>query len=395
MNDDSRLFFSHFPDARGAVYHAFTPYRFCPIGAHVDHQYGFVTGFAIDKGVTLLYQRTDDASVRLFSEDFPTEVAFSLHDDQIRKQGDWGDYLRGAVYALGKKHRLLRGIRGVIKGSMPIGGLSSSAAVILCYLQALMQANDHILNPRETIDTAYIAEHNFVGVSVGLLDQSCEMYCRKNHLLYLDTKERNSELIPANPDMPDFDIVIFYSGLSRRLGSGFNNRVDELRAASWYLKSLENLPLNPFSETRLRDVPEEVYHKHEHSLPEPFRRRARHFYEECARVHRGAQAWRKGDLVEFGKQVFLSGESSINNYETGSPHLIALHEALLEAPGVYGGRFCGAGFKGCAGAIVDPTKTEDCIEFVTKRYLDKYPNLLGAYSAHVCRTADGVSALLK
>jgi len=190
--------------------------------------------------------------------------------------------------------------------------------------------------------------------------------------------------------MPAFETAVFYSGVPRRLGSGFNNRVDELRAAAWYLKAMEGMPLGPFAENRLRDVPEEAFLRREADLPQPFRRRARHFYTECGRVRRGVDAWRRGDMAAFGQLVFESGQSSIENYETGSPELIELYRAMREAPGVYGGRFSGAGFRGCCVALVDPARREQAAQFVERRYLDKFPAMKDTYSCHFCGTRDGV-----
>ena len=394
MSEALELFERRFPGARGAVYRAFSPYRVCPLGAHVDHQYGLISGFAIDKGVELCYQMTGDGVIELVSEDFPGTARLSVLDRSIERAGDWGDFARGCVWALGRRRRLWRGVRGVVRGSLPIGGLSSSAAVILCYLQALLQANDLLMDASELIDVALEAERDYVGVSVGKLDQSCEVYARRGHLLFLDTLDQTYELIAQPAHMPPFDIVVFYSGLSRKLGAGFNTRVDELKAASWYLKALEGLPLGTFADSRLRDVPAQVYYRRENELPEPFRRRARHFYTECERVRKGAQAFRAGDIAAFGQLVFESGLSSIQNYETGSEHLIALYEALTQADGVYGARFSGAGFKGCCVALVDPARREQCVEYVTGKYLSRFPELRGAYSVHVCKTEDGVGGAL-
>ena len=114
------------------------------------------------------------------------------------KQGDWADYLRGATLMLGEKYQLKIGISGVIEGGLPIGGLSSSASVIICFLSALCKVNDIHLSPSEMIHIAKEAENKYVGVSCGKLDQSCEVLAKKNQLLYLDTKDDTYELIPTN-----------------------------------------------------------------------------------------------------------------------------------------------------------------------------------------------------
>ena len=112
-------------------YHIFSPYRVCPLGAHVDHQHGLVTGFAIDKGVDLWFNVREDSVVKLTSLSFEGDVEFHLNTPSQVKEGHWGDYARGAKYALRKRFELKRGIEGVIQGSLPVGGLSSSAAVLI------------------------------------------------------------------------------------------------------------------------------------------------------------------------------------------------------------------------------------------------------------------------
>ena len=127
-------------------YHIFSPYRVCPLGAHVDHQHGLVTGFAFDKGVDLWFTPTEDGSVNLKSLTFDGEISFNVKMPSQVKEGNWGDYARGAKYALKKRFELTKGIEGVIKGSLPVGGLSSSAAVLTAYVMALAKANNITLS---------------------------------------------------------------------------------------------------------------------------------------------------------------------------------------------------------------------------------------------------------
>ena len=113
---------------------AFCPYRVCPMGAHSDHQYGKITGLAIDKGVMIAYGPKKNGVVEMRSLQFPTRAQWHIRQVEEKPVGDWADYLRGATYALAKKYPLNVGICGVIEGTMPIGGLSSSAAVIIAFL---------------------------------------------------------------------------------------------------------------------------------------------------------------------------------------------------------------------------------------------------------------------
>ena len=274
---------------------------------------------------------------------------------------------------------------------MPIGCLYSYAAIIIYFISDLCKTNDIKLTPKEMIEIAKEAENKYVGVACGKLDQSCEVYCRKDNLLYMDLKDDSYELIPRQANMRPYKIAIFFSGIERTLaGSAFNMRVDECRSAAYALKAYAGMEYGKFEETNLRDVPHEIYLRYKDKLPENWRKRAEHWYTEYDRVQKGAEAWRRGDIEEFGRLSFESGRSSIYNWETGSPELKALYEIMTHTDGIYGGRFSGAGFKGCCMALIDPSYEESIQESVTREYLKEFPNLKDKYSVHICETADGL-----
>ncbi len=369
----------------------FTPYRVCPIGAHSDHQLGKITGFAIDKGIHIVYNPKMNGVIEISSLQFQKRAQWHVSSTPAEKQNDWADHLRGATIALNRRYPLRIGLSAVLDGELPIGGLSSSAAVIITFLSALCHLNSISLSEKELIEISKEAENSYVGVSCGKLDQSCEVYCKKDHLLYMDLKDDTYELIPASPAMKPFEIAIFFSGLERSLaGSKFNMRVDECRSAAYALKAMSGMEYGKFEETNLRDVPYETYLKYKDRLPETFARRAEHWYTEYMRVEKGAEAFRNGDIEAFGKLSFESGYSSIHNWETGSPELIRLYEIMTETDGIYGGRFSGAGFKGCCMALIDPAYEESILEKVEREYVAAFPELKEKYSAHICHTADGV-----
>ena len=371
---------------------AFTPYRVCPIGAHSDHQLGKITGFAIDKGIRMAYAEKHNGVVEIQSLQFDKRAQWHVHSTPDHKQNDWADHLRGATVALNSRHPLNVGLCGVIEGELPIGGLSSSAAVIIAFLTALCKVNGVKLSPSELITIAQEAENKYVGVACGKLDQSCEVYCRRDNLLYMDLRDESYELIPVNPATKPFKIAVFFSGLERSLaGSAFNMRVDECRAAAYALKAYAGLEYGKFGETNLRDVPVEVFRKFEDRLPENWRLRAEHWYTEFERVEKGAEAWRNGDIEKFGELSFASGRSSIENWQTGSPELVKLYEIMTRTEGAYGGRFSGAGFKGCCMALIDPAFAEEIEAKVAREYLAAFPHLEGKYSSYICETADGAS----
>lgn len=371
---------------------AFCPYRVCPIGAHSDHNLGKITGFALDKGIFIAYSPKYNGVVELASLQFSKRAQWHVRSVFETRQGDWADYLRGVTIELGQRFSLRTGISGVIEGSLPIGGLSSSAAVCIAFLDALCTVNGISLEPSEIIEIAKAAENNYVGVACGSLDQSCEVLSRKDSLLYLDCKDGSYELIPQNPSAKPWEIAVFFSGIERNLaGSAFNMRVDEARSAAYALKAFAGMDYGKFKETNLRDIDPEIFERYAFRLPDQWRLRAQHWYGEFARVEAGAEAWRRGDIAEYGRLSFESGKSSIENWETGSPELKTLYGIMTRTEGIYGGRFSGAGFKGCCMALIDPAFEESVLRTVEEEYLKAFPALRGHYESFICKSSDGVS----
>ena len=379
---------------------AFCPYRVCPLGAHIDHQFGPILGFALDYGVHMAYGIKNNGIIELQSMNFPKRVQFHVASVPETKEGDWGDYLRGATKAIGEKYKLTKGLCGVIRGALPSGGISSSAAVTICYMKALCKVNDIELSDSEYIYLAKKVENEYVGVASGKLDQSCETLCRKDNILYMDCKDVTYMNIPSPSDMKPFKIGIFFSGFERNLAtSAYNNRVDECKASAFALYSYAvtdrrgdyNLDEGQkFQDMRLRLIPEEIFKEFGVRLPVSWQKRCNHFYSEMHRVEKGIECWESGDIEGFGHLINESGMSSIVNYECGSPWLIKLYDILSKLDGVYGARFSGAGFKGCCMALIDPDKADEIRAVVEREYLKEFPSLAGKYKAYICSTADGV-----
>jgi galactokinase len=191
--------------------------------------------------------------------------------------------------------------------------------------------------------------------------------------------------------MPPFSLLIAFSGLRQALvTTDYNRRVEECREAARLLLAAAG-----------RSVPEPVLgritaaeHKaHRTCLDGPLARRAAHFFSEVERVEQGIAAWRAGDLARFGALVTASGESSIANYECGCEPLIALHRLLVVAPGVYGARFSGAGFRGCCVALVDPQAAAEVSARVRSAYGRRFPELAARAPVLVCASDDGARVM--
>ena len=371
-------------------FHIFSPYRVCPLGAHVDHQHGLVTGFAIDKGVDLWFNVRQDSLVNLTSGSFEGDVSFDIAKPTQVREKHWGDYARGAKYALKKRFELQYGIDGHLQGSLPVGGLSSSAAVLIAYVMAFAKANDIKLQPFEVVQIASEAEREYIGLNNGLLDQAGIALGKKDGLLFLDCDSDEWRIIKRNPNMPEFEIGIFFSGLTRSLvNSDYNLRVYECKTAAWNMLAYTDQPLKTFDKTFLRDIPKSTYDKTRIAMPARFARRAEHFYTEYRRVRQGVTAWESGNLKLFGQLSLASCESSIHNYECGSTELIAIYEIMRTLPGVYGGRFSGAGFKGAVIALIDPAYKADIEKALTEQYLAKFPEYEETFKCFFVKPDDG------
>jgi galactokinase len=298
---------------------------------------------------------------------------------------DWGNYVRGAVLALQQRYSLHTGIDAVVQGTMPIGGLSSSAAVGVAYLLALEVANDLDVSPEENIEHDRYIENIYLGLKNGILDQSIILMSDLDHLTYLDCQSVHFEKYPTPVDNGHFEIVVAYSGLRKSLANtDYNNRVSECQQAARMLLRWAGMEVpNPL---RLRMVPEEVYQTYADRLPAPLDRRARHFFTEIQRVREGVAAWRTGDLEGMGHLINTSGASSVHDYESGCPHLRTLYDILRECPGVYGARFSGAGFRGSCIGLVNPAYREQIVEAIDTLYPTAHPDVAEEYSVHFCKT---------
>ncbi|XP_075509593.1 galacturonokinase-like isoform X1 [Primulina tabacum] len=380
-----------------------SPYRICPLGAHIDHQGGTVSALTINKGILLGFVPSNDSQVVIQSGQFRGEVRFCVDETQLPKNAikwnnpaqsngsgsveecSWGNYARGALYALQKGGNHIKwGIAGLICGAegLDSSGLSSSAAVGVAYLLAFESSNNLTVDPEENIEYDRLIENEYLGLKNGILDQSAILLSSYGCLTCMNCKTKEHKLVRA-PDMNSrcnirmnkkFKILLAFSGLKQALTTnpGYNRRVAECQeAARILLQASGNEGLDPL----LSNVESEVYEEHKCKLDPILAKRAEHYFSENKRVLNGLDSWASGNLEEFGKLISASGLSSIENYECGSEPLIQLYEILVKAPGVYGARFSGAGFRGCCIAFVDANRALDAASFVKKEYTMLQPKL--------------------
>lgn len=367
-----------------------SPLRICPVGAHSDFQNGKVTGLTLDASVDMVYTANEEGYIQLYSLDFPDKEHFHLKSQSAYIPGFWGNYIRGAVLAIQEDHVLKKGINGVVSGKLPIGGLSSSAAVTTAYLMALCDVNDIPFDQMDLIRWSHWVETEFIGLKNGILDQSANILSKDNHLMVMDCETWEYDLVEKGEAMPEFEVIIAHSGITKQLiGTDFNNRVDECHVAGWLMLEEADQPLPKLEEVRFRHISRDIYDNYRDQIPDRFGKRADHYYSEQDRVEEGAKAWAAGDLDRFGQLMFESGESSFYQYESGIPEMELIFNVLKETPGVYGARPSGAGYRGAVIGLVDPAYKESIKANIDEVYPRAYPELADKYHVSYARQADG------
>lgn len=344
------------------------PFRVCPLGAHIDHQGGTVTGLAIESGVTFAWRPRADGVVRVTSLDYPGEVLFQAAQvPPPRGRGFWGDFVAGAASVLDAP---CAGIEGVIGGGLTAGGLGSSAAVALAYAVAFRVANGMPLDPWELVTAARRAENRYVGVACGLLDPAVIVYARAGCLTRIDCRTCAVSQVVPGASMPLYTIAVARSGVTRTLAdSAYNRRVDECREAARMLGARGGIAAE-----LLCEVPAALWERGRDALPPVLQRRAAHYFGESARVAQGTAAWEAGDLAGFGRLMNASGESSVTHYEAGCTQVVDLWRILRDTPGVYGARFSGGGFGGAVIACVVAGAEEAVEERSHRLYAARHPD---------------------
>jgi galacturonokinase len=378
------------------------PYRICPLGAHIDHQHGTVTALAIDRAVLLAFAPSPEPGVRMASLSFPGEVAFPLDRIPPKEPGDWGNYPRGAAFALARGGILSRGLVGVTSGRLSDLGLSSSSAVGLACLLALGSVNRRAATPADLIRLNQTMENEYLGLRNGILDQAAILLSRAGSLTVIDCRafaegagDDGNRRLPAGirrvrypAGGRPFVFLVATSGLLRSVVStAYNRRVEECAEAARSLLEAVGRPVPVVP--RLGDVRLEEYEANRGRLSGPHARRAAHFFGETRRVREGIAHWRSGDLVRFGSLMTESGLSSIKNYECGCEPMNDLYRILVRAPGVRGARFSGAGFRGCCVALAEPEAVREAIPYILREYGARHPGPAAGARVLVCRSGPG------
>jgi galactokinase len=351
------------------------PGRVNLIGEHTDYNDGFVMPMAINREIVIAFNPRDDRLVKVYSLDLDREIDFSLDNLQ---RGDSGPeaYLQGVAWALDQAGYPLVGFEGVMHGDIPIGaGLSSSAALEVVTTRVFSALSDFAWKADEMARIAQRAENEWVGVACGIMDQLSSAVGRTQ---LIDCRTLETQPVPLPTGTA---VVVMDTGTRRGLvDSAYNERRQQCNQAAEY-----------FNVLALRDVTPDMLAEGMPDLGPIAGIRARHVVTENQRVLLAQEAMQNDDPASLGNYMVASHNSLRDDYEVSSPSLDRIVSLALKHPACYGARMTGAGFGGCAIALIKAQEAEEFIQSVAPQYQQATFNQPSIY---VCLPAEGASIKL-
>ncbi len=349
----TQIFAQRFGAAPAFVVRA--PGRVNLIGEHTDYNDGFVMPMAIDRAAWIALRPTHDRQVTVHSLDFDEIDTFRL-DDLAPKRGSWADYVRGVAWALQQHGYATVGWEGVMAGDVPLGaGLSSSAALELAVARAFGAAGGWTWDaPRMAIVGQY-AENKWVGMNCGIMDQMISAVGLADHALLIDCRSLAATPMP----LPAGAAVVVLDTATRRglVDSAYNERRAQCEAAARH-----------FGVTALRDVTLAQLEAERPHLDDLTYRRARHVITEDDRVLQACDAMQANDASALGKLLDASHVSLRDDFQVSNRELDAIVAIAQAHPACLGARMTGAGFGGCAVALVETERTQKFVASTVAMY---------------------------
>lgn len=358
----------------------FAPGRINLIGEHTDYNGEYVFPASITIGTYGVARKRADKQIRLYSENFPEKgiITFSLDDLEYRKEDDWTNYPKGVIrYLKAAGHAIDSGIEIAFYGNIPNGaGLSSSASIELLTGVILDDLFGLAIERLELILTGKKVENEFIGVNSGIMDQFAIGMGKKDHALLLDTNTLAYDLVPA--EFGDYVVAIMNTNKRRELAdSKYNERRGECEEA---LKRLQT----KLKIQSLGELDEATFFAHTSLIEDPtLIKRAKHAVTENQRTLKAKAALEAGDLESFGHLLDASHASLRDDYEVTGIELDTLVAAAQEQPAVLGARMTGAGFGGCAIALVKKSEWEAFATAVKESYREKIGYETDIYQASI------------
>jgi galactokinase len=362
---------------------AVAPGRVNLIGEHTDYNDGFVLPMGIGRCTAIAFRRRSDRRLRAHSMAFRETVEIDLQTARPPGGSHWSSYVVGVAWAFAQDGVEVPGLDAVIDGDVPIGaGLSSSASLELATARAFSAAADLPWDPVGMARLGQRAENLYVGTNCGIMDQMASAMSWHDCALLLDCRSLETRAVPVPKGAA---VVVMDTGVRRTLAtSAYNERRAACEAAVASLQAL-----HPEIHA-LRDVTLEMLESARDRLDPVAYKRARHVVPENLRPQRMADALAASDLAASGRLMNESHESLRDLYEVSCPELDLITDIARAQPGCHGARMTGAGFGGCAVALVEERRVPAFSEAVRAAYDGKVEWTSALFA---CRPAAGARLL--
>lgn len=361
-----RGFLQAFGRGRGRLF--FAPGRINLVGAHLDYNGGDVLPMAVDRGVFVMAALNDAARLRLCSLDqgLQVEVDVAAVGNRARPEWGWASYPLGVWHCFRERHGVAAGVDLMFGGDLPMAsGLSSSAAIEVATALALDALHGLRLERHALALMAHRAETGFVGLRCGIMDQFASALGRPGQVLLLHCAGPRWEHVPFDPQA--CEVLVMNTHKPRHLSkTGFNERVAQCATAHELLRThVRDLP-------HLADYTPADLEAARGALDDVSFLRARHVVTEMGRIQRGVAALRQHDYQTLGIMLDQSHQSTATDYAVSCEELDAITDAARRCDGVYGARLTGAGFGGCATALVRPGAAAEVSQRVAAEFAKRF-----------------------
>lgn len=363
----------------------FAPGRVNLIGEHIDYNGGVVMPVTISLGVYADVNYRDDNTIRIASAGFDGEVNISLDDTlSYDKTAGWTNYPIGVIKTMLEANYKIKGFNAYFSSTLPQGaGLSSSAAIEIltgCIAAYSTTLNDEDIDRKKLAEICQKAENNFIGVNCGIMDQFAIALGKKDFALLLNTVNLKYQYIPIKLDK--YSLVILNTNKSRKLSSSqYNQRLIECQQALDILN--QSVEVDNLVDATLLEI-------NKYIKDTMLNKRAKHVVSENQRVFQVMSQLQQGHISKFGEILNSSHESLRDNFEVSCPELDTIVNEAIKQKECFGARMVGAGFGGCAIAIVETHK----LKRFEKHVGHTYKSATGLEAEfYVCDIVDGVSVV--
>lgn len=354
-----------------------SPGRINIIGEHTDYNNGFVLPAAIDKVTQVELEKNGTPSTCNFeAKNVRERFQFDLANFQPIASG-WQNYIMGVVAELQKLGAVFTGFNCSFEGNVPIGsGMSSSAALECSLAYGLNELFDLGLDKWQLIKAAQMAEHNFVGIKCGIMDQFASVMGKKHQVMRLDCQSLEFEYFPF--DLGDYQLLLLNSNVSHQLAdSEYNKRRAECEEGVNVLQ--KQFPIVQ----SLRDVTFDMLNTVQSEMTDKVFRRCKHVISENQRVLKATQAMLDKDFKQLGQLIYQSHCSLQYDYEVSCPELDYLSTWTKDKTYILGSRMMGGGFGGCTINIVEKGRVNQFIEAISKDYNNQFAIDLTPYEVSI------------